>query len=422
MVIGGIALLAGAITLWRITASAEEVLPSKTVVRPVKAISLTRATVGETRSFPGIVEAACETELAFRVGGPLIAFGVNVGQHVEKGEVLARIDPRDFEVNIIRLTAAIEEANANLKAMRSGARAEDIAQLQADLSAARAQLTEAEANHRRYKNLIAHNAVSQSNLEHARAELDTAKARVDVAVQSLKKARSGARKEDIEATEAGIKRMHADLQSARNALADTYLRAPFSGHVHDKKVENYQTVKAGDPIVSLLDVSQVEVHTAIPEEMLIRRSNIINITCSLDAYPGHIFSATIKEIGRKTDSANQSYPLTVILDLPENIDAQPGMAATVSILIKNLEQPTTGFFLPFGAVFPDSDGRSCVWRIDPDSMTVVKSSVQTGALNGDTIHIISGLDAGDRVVTAGARYLRNGQPIRILDANQEKRS
>jgi len=421
-VIFGITAMADAIAFWRMGANAEEVVPSKPMIRPVKAVFLHQAKVGEIRSFPGIVEAASETELAFRVGGPLIEFGVNIGQPVQKGEVIARIDPRDFEVNVMRLTAAIEEASANLRAMRTGARAEDIARLEADLSAARARLTEAESNYRRYEKLIVHKAVSQANLDHSRTEFDTAKARVDVAMQSLKKARSGARREDIEAAEARIKLMQADLKTAQNALADTYLRAPFSGYVHHQKVENYQTVKGGDPIVSLLDFSQVEVHTAIPEELIIRRSEIVDITCALDAYPGHRFPATVKEIGRKTDSANQSYPLTVILHLPDDIDAQPGMAATVSVSINSAEQPTKGFILPLGAVFADSEGQSCVWRIDPESMTVIRTQVQTGTLSRDTIQIVAGLDSGDRVVTAGARFLRNGQPIRILDAHPEKRS
>ena len=87
------------------------------LIRPVKTTVLAQNAAVETRSFPGIVAAARETELAFRVGGPLIKFDVNIGERVEKGAVIARIDPRDFNVGILRLSAALDEARAGLKAM-----------------------------------------------------------------------------------------------------------------------------------------------------------------------------------------------------------------------------------------------------------------------------------------------------------------
>lgn len=114
---------------------------------------MSEGSTNEIRSFPGLVKAASDTKLAFRVGGPLIQFDVRIGQRVVKGDVIARIDPRDFEINVMRLTATLDEARANLKAMRVGARAEDIALLEADLRAAQARLTEAKNSHKRYQTM-----------------------------------------------------------------------------------------------------------------------------------------------------------------------------------------------------------------------------------------------------------------------------
>ena len=419
--LGGIA-LAGTLVFSPFDSNTEPATTFHALIRPVKTTSLKESPTTETRSFPALVQAASETDLAFRVEGPLVAFDVRIGQRLSKGDVIARIDPRDFEINVARLTAAIAEANSNLEAMRAGARAEDIAQLEAQLEADRAQEIEAKTNLDRYEKLVAGQVVSRMSYDRIQTAYRTSKARTEAAEQVLKKAHRGARKEDIEATEAHIRYLKADLDAANHALADTYLKAPFSGFVHRKYVENYENVKENAPIVSLLDFSSVEVHTAVPEDVVIRRSDFAAMSCSFDAYPERRFVATLKEIGRKTDSANQSYPITAYLHLPDDVEVQPGMAATLSIQLKKSGQAVAGFLLPAGAVFVDVDGQSCVWRIDAKTMCVIKTRVRTGALSGNSIRILSGLKAGERVVTAGARFLQDGEQVRLLNDSQERRS
>ena len=388
-------------------------------VRPVKVMKLSGSTQSEIRTFPGVVQAAREVDLAFRVGGPLVELDVRIGQHINKGDVIARIDSRDFEVNRMRLSAALNEAQAGLRAMKAGARAEDIASLEAQLKAAEASMEDAKRNFERQKKLMAHNATAQAAYDNALAAYDTAKASVDVAGQELKKARSGARIEDIQAAEAGIKRLQADLKAAENALKDTRLIAPFSGYIDMKHVENFENVDANEAIVTLLDFSSVEVRTAIPEDVVIRQEEIVGVTCTLDAYRGHRFLATIKEIGRKTDKANQSYPLTVSLTPDQGLLPRPGMAATLMLKLNKTEDPDTCFLVPASAVFADPDGLPCVWRVDMQTLRVVKTPVSTGSLHQNRIHITSGLSAGDRIVIAGARFLQDNQEIRILNPAKE---
>ena len=211
-------------------------------------------------------------------------------------------------------------------------------------------------------------------------------------------------------------------KAAKNALEDTELTAPFSGVVNRKHVENHENIKAGDPVLSLLDFSNVEVHTAIPEDLVIRRASFSGISCTLEAYPGRRFEADIKEVGRKTDSANQSYPMTVILHIPDDVVVEPGMAATLRLSLNSPGRPAIGFVLPTGSVFADTEGHSCVWRVDPRILRVIKTRITTGDLSGDSIHVLTGLNTGDRVVTAGARFLMDNQEVRILDDGPGERS
>jgi len=355
-----------------------------------------------------------ETKLAFRVDGPLVELSGSIGRYVEQGEVIARIDDRDFKVNLNRLVSVKKEAQAHFTAMKAGARGEDLARLEADLAAARARMQNARMDFKRYKALFEEQVIAQAQYDGVKMAFDTASANVESITQQLNKARNGARKEDIRATQARIQRMGLDVEAAENALEDTALRAPFDGYISCRHVENHENVRAGDPVISLLDMSTVEVHTVVPEEFIIRRSAVSGIYCILEAYPDKRFRASIKEIGKKTGDTGQSYPLTVVLSVPPGCVVEPGMAATVHVAIEqsgNLEQR---LLVPVGAVFADDEGNSCVWLIPPDTMAVTRVRVTTGDLSGNTITIQSGLTQGDRIVAAGARFLRDGQTITIL--------
>ena len=178
--------------------------PAKEVVRPVKMMTIASGDVTFKRSFPGKVKASQQVDLAFKVSGPLVEFPVNEGQSVKIGKLLARIDPRDFKIN---------------------------------LDKAKAHALEAEQQYKRYKDLYIKKQVSKADFDKYRAASDIARAQ----------------KED-----------------AQHALSDTYLRAPFAGVIAKKFVENFQEVRAKQPIVSLQDVSSVEIHIDVPEAVMAR--------------------------------------------------------------------------------------------------------------------------------------------------------
>jgi len=423
LIFGGAAtaavVVAAMTALWIFDPKADGAQEAKPPVRPVKVITLSKKDCSEQRSFPGLVRARRETNLAFRVGGPLIEMNVIIGQRVARGDLIARIDPRDFHISVKRLEAAIGEAGANLKAMRSGARPEEIRRLEAELNAARARLTEADLNFKRYKVLYEQKAAAKAVYDRTRAAYETAHAGVEAAREALRIGRRGARTEDIAAMEARIEGLRVELRAARNALDDTHLTAPFDGFVHQKPVENYDTVRAGQAIVSLLDFSDVEVQAVIPESLMVRRTAFSGFSCRFNAHPGRTFEAVLKEIGRKTEAANQSYPLTVIPRLPKELDVQPGMAATVIVALRDAAAVTPGINAPISAVFLDAGGDACVWKLN-DDLTVRKVPVTVGRMSTDNVRLLSGATAGDRLVAAGARFLREDQRVRLLPTGEER--
>ncbi len=382
-------------------------------VRPVRVVEVEPMGPVQNREFPGVTKERQESKLAFRVSGPLLAFDVNVGQRLAEGDVIAQIDPRDFELAVARAEAGMAEAKAGLKAMRDGARSEDIAALEAKLGGAKSKLNEARIFRDRFQALVQDGSVARAKLDNASASFDVAQAEVHAAEKQLEKAMKGAREEEIEGMEAKIAGLKVQLAAARNALNDTTLRAPFAGDVSQKYVENHETVAAGHPIVSLLDCSSIDVTAGIPEDVVIQQDRFRSFACQLDAYPDRWFEATLKEIGPSIQHGKLTYPLTVTLRLPADLFVRPGMTARVRIEIAQGASNSGGFRLPPVATVLGDDGEPSVWVVDSAKDTVYRQVVTTGKLANDGIEITGGLHSGQLVVTAGAPLLYEGQRVRI---------
>ena len=383
------------------------------LARPVRVVQVNSAPLVCHREFSGVTKELRESKLAFRVSGPLQTFSIQVGQRLAKGDVIAQIDPRDFELAVARVEAGLAEAEAGLKAMREGARAEDIAALEAKLNGAKSKLHEATLFRDRFEALVKDGAVPKSRFDNAAAAFAVAEAEVKATEKQLEKARKGARLEEIEAMEAKIAGLKAQLAAARNALNDTALRAPFPGVVSQKYVENYETVAAGHPVVSLLDCSAIDVTVGIPEDVVIQQDRFSNFVCELDAYPGRWLPATLKEVGPAIQHGKLTYPMTVTLALPSDLTVQPGMTARMRMEIRQPSPASAGFLLPSTATLPDDKGTPCVWIVDPKENVVHRQPVTLGNLTNDGVEVTGGLQSGQWVVTAGAPLLYEGQPVRM---------
>ncbi|MFA8435435.1 MAG: efflux RND transporter periplasmic adaptor subunit [Marinifilaceae bacterium] len=206
----------------------------------------------------------------------------------------------------------------------------------------------------------------------------------------------------------------AEYDAAKNALKDTRLVAPFSGYINMKFVENFEKVGAGHPIVSLLDVSRLEVKAWIPEDMVVKAADFTDFYCEFDAYPGMRMKASLKEIGKKASISKQTYPITVILEVPENLSIRSGMNSRLHILVSN-EKGGEGFEVPTSAVI-NQNNRTLVWIFNQQKGQVTSREVKVGSLkSGNRIEVLNGLKPGEIVVTAGANFLIENQQVRLLE-------
>jgi multidrug efflux pump subunit AcrA (membrane-fusion protein) len=389
--------------------------PVQAVVRPVKSMVIQKPETSAIRTYPAKVQASKKVTLTFKVSGPLIKLPIKEGDDVKKGALLARIDPRDYKTALAKISSAISTARSKLKSMKA-ARPEDIKVLEAQVSAAKAQLDQANHDYERYSGLYEQNLASKAEYDRFKSMRDIARAQLSSARQNLEKGQKGARSEDIQAMVSDIEGLKARKNEALHALEDTYLKAPFSGTVAKIFVENFQNIRAGEPILSLQDISGLEIIINAPERVVAESSSLdcFVVSAFFSSLPGKSYPLKVKEFAVEADPQTRSYRVVFAMRTPENSIILPGMTCTVKTVDTCIQKNRSTFRIPVNATFADAHGKSFVWIIDPDTMTVHKRAVEQGDMTGDSIRIRKGLNAGERIVTAGVNYLQEDMKVRLL--------
>ena len=343
----------------------------KEIIRPVLAMQVSGVEQIGSRTFPGRAQATQEVDLAFRVSGPLITLPVKVGDTVKAGDVVARIDPRDFKINVDAVEGQLQEAQA---AYRRAAN-----------------------DYQRELNILKQEpgATSQAAVDRKREERDRATA--------------------------NIRSLQASLTAAQDQLEYTFLKAPFDGVVVSTYVENFEDVNAKEPILRILDDTRIEMIVNIPENLISYAPHVKKVYVVFDAFPDYELEATLKEIGTEASSTTRTYPVTLIMDQPEAFKILPGMAGktvraemTSPEILQEVGQE--GVEIPVSATFSTGESdKTYVWVIDVNTNTVAKREITTGALTDHGIRITQGLSPGEWIATAGVNYLSENQKIKILE-------
>lgn len=333
----------------------EEAQPRAVLVR-----TLATTPAGVNRDvdvYAGEVRARFEHDLSFRIGGKVLERKVDVGAHVKKGDVLARLDPQD-------VTLAANAARARVSAA------------EADVALARAELERGE-------NLHAANFISAS-------ALDTRRTAVDAAEAALRQAR-------------------AEADVAGNQSEYAVLRAEQSGIVVAADVEAGQVVSAGQTVIQVVQPSQREVLIYVPESRI--RGFAAGRPAQVQVWgERRLYPATVREVAPVADRASRSYALRVAID--GEVDDLP-LGATANVIFERPQEARLE--LPLAAVTA-IESEPTAWIVD-ESDSVQPRRIQIGPMRESGVVVLEGLEEGMRVVVAGVHKLVPGERVRVIEAS-----
>jgi len=228
-------------------------------------------------------------------------------------------------------------------------------------------------------------------------------------------------KADYDLLEAKYAVSEANKDVAEKALKDSVILAPFDGKISIINVKNFQTVAINQPIARLLDTTQIEMIVQIPENLISLVPQAKNITVTFDAFPQHALKATLKEISNEASLDTRTYPVTLIMPQPKDIEILPGMAGKAASAPDAITTETSILTVPASSLMTLIDNtKSEVWVIDLKTQTVHKKTITIGELSPTGVTVLKGLSVGDWVVTAGIHSLTEGQKVTILNSMENK--
>lgn len=309
-------------------------------------------------TYTGIVRGRYETNLSFQVGGKILNRNVQLGDMVSAGQVLMSIDARDVA----------EKSN----------------QGDAQVLAAKAQLDLAQANLTRYKQLYAQDAVSASVLDQYQTAYDAALGQYNQAI--------------------------AGAVQGHNALEYTNLTAPMSGVISALNAEAGQVVAAGQPVISLVQTGEMEVEINVPENHLPDVALGKQVEVTFWALKNVRVDGTIREVAPMADSLSRTYKVRVSIHNPPK---GMNLGMTASVKVSEAQTSAVGAMMPLTAIYQTSTDAH-VWVVDKDNNTVHLKKISFEDIGNNAVRV-SGLSAGDIVVTAGVHKLYEGQKIRLME-------
>lgn len=386
---------------------------TQTTVRPVKTVIVKPKAIRFQRSYSAVVLPAREVDLSFRVAGRIVDIPVRSGQNVKQGDVIAKLEKRDFEAEITRTHSQLEQAEAQLTALKSGARAEDVAALEAAVAAVEAEVQAARNQVSRSERLFKRQVVAKAKVDQDKTALRVAEAELEAKKQELAKGIAGARAEEVAAQEAVIKGLKSNLQSLQDNLADATLRAPFDGIIATRSVENFANVQAKEPIVRLQALTTPNLSFAVPASDVppFAKADKLELSVVLDSIPGKTFEAERSEFSTQADAATQTFRGRVSIQNPNKEPILPGMTGVLTVVVTEATRETVG--VPISAIAAEPDGAAYVWIV-VDGGKVTKRSVKTGAASAARVVINEGLKDGDVVVSAGLSALQEGMVVKPI--------
>ena len=331
-------------------------------LRSVKHQTISYSTGKLVKTFSGVTKAELEADLSFRVSGRVDNIPVNVGDRLNKGQLVARLDNKDYAV-------LFEQAKA-------------------ELASAKASLRSAESEYKRTIGLYEKRNASKSQLDASRASAESAKAQVKASAQQVEAAR--------------LQLSYANLYSPQECI------------VSSKTVKENENVSSGQAVVSVNCGSKVEVIVDVPESYIdsVKENQTVNVT--LSSMDNSNFSGRVTEISSGSSDQVSAFPVTIVLDsLTESLRA--GLAAEVEFT-KASETEEKYFILPITAVAHDEQGDfAYVLELSAGNQKglVRKKYIQVKEIVQQGVRVTNGLQDGDEIVTAGVTVIRDGLEVKL---------
>jgi RND family efflux transporter MFP subunit len=333
-------------------------------IRAIKPFYVTEVAGGGNRVFSGAIAASGTSSLSFSVGGKITKINTSEGDRVEKGQVLAELDKTPFQYDVDAAKSQKNSADATL------------AKASADLA--------------RQKSLFEKGWIAKAAYDQSVLEIDSAKSDLNYA--------------------------RSKLSAAERDLANTVLKAPYSGLIASRSSDPFVEITPGAPVFEINSTDALEVEFGVPDRLVSRVTIGQPVTVDVSQIDGCECSGRITEIGSVTSSANSVQVKATLSTYPTGL--LPGAVADIGIELAaehTAETQASGFLVPLNAIAPsETKGQGFVFIFNEAEQVVKRVAVSGRAGRENMVALTKGVAAGDILAAAGVSFLRDGQKVKLM--------
>ncbi len=343
------------VVLFACTPSSESTGVTDPPPTPVRVMEIQPVQLPMVAEVVGRLTPNREVTLAAEVGGIVTKYTADIGDRIQKRNIIVHLDPRDYQL-------ALKEAEANFA----------VAQTRLDLAV---------KAYDRAKNLLPREVISQDAFDNAEAEYLSA--------------------------QASVKRVKVLVDIAKTQLSKTRIRAPFNGQVAARMIETGQLIGAGQALMKIIEPNPMRVNIWLPENEYVRLDKNDHVSIVMEAYPEKVFAGKIDRIDIAADVRTNTFCIEILVDNP-NLTFKSGMTAKVRIITSTIPD---AILIPQSTVLYRTN-REEVFIAGENNRAVLRK-VKLGLSLDERIQIREGLTAGDQLIITGGQFLKPGDKILI---------
>lgn len=327
--------------------------------RPVNTVVIERRDLPLVVNAVGRLIANREVVLSAQVSGIVESYSVDTGDPATAEQTLVILDSKDYQL-------ALNEARANLLS-------------------ARARYVAAQNAFQRAGQLLPDNVITPEYYEKIEA--------------------------DFKAAQAGVSQAEAVVDIQRRRFEKTVIKAPFDSLVIRRLVETGQNINVGDPVMAIADMRRMRVKIHVNEQDYVHLDHDDAVTVLIEAFPERSFPGQVDRIGVKADPQTNTFEVEVLVANPDLL-LKAGLTATVNIVVDTVPD---AILIPQGCVL-FRENRKEVFVVTEDGKASVRE-VKLGRVEGSSVMILEGVAVGDRLVTTGSQYLKDGDRVTVAETS-----
>ena len=370
-------------------------------------------TLENSVTYTGEIKASETTSVSAKASGQAVAVYKEIGDHVNAGDILVKIDDTDYRNQYEKAQAAYKTALASYESAvstynstKNGSAQQTTIQLESALNSAKIEYNNAKTNYDNQKTLYESGAISKSVYDVAVTRFDNAKLALDTAQSNYNVTTGIVMQENITKAENGVKSAQAQLESAqlnvksaKTSLDYTIVRAPISGYIASRTANKGQMVAQGVEVFSIKSTATIDAAINVTEAVI----PYINIgtKASVDIKSANLekIEGTVTMVSAVKDARTGMYAVSVAIDNADN-QLKDGMFADITLVI---DESVSAVVIPAEAVMEDEDGTKYVY-IAKDGIAV-RSDITEGIVTDKYVEAITGVSENDEIVVSGKEYL-----------------